>query len=80
MRHTIIASSDINLHTMITRRITMNAYILNCFIKDKAEKVPKTQSPTHELMKQLKNIEKQKRMGDKYNILVEAYNSILYII
>lgn len=54
----------------------MNAYILNCFIKDKAEKVPKTQSPTHELMKQLKNIEKQKRVGDKYNILVEAYNSI----
>ena len=54
----------------------MNAYILNRFIKDKAEKVPKTQSPTHELMKQLKNIEKQKKMGDKYTILVDAYNSI----
>lgn len=57
----------------------MNNLTLNCFFKDKNEKIPKVQSPTHELMIQLKEVEKKKAIGDsKFNLLC-ALNSIIFL-
>lgn len=54
----------------------MNNLTLNCFFKDKNEKITKVQSPTHKLMLQLKQIEKEKAIGDATYNLLYAHNRV----